>query len=714
MKRLLFFLAAALGIVLLLVNRPNSVDAHPPKLATLLPSSAFDTSGRIPIDATRWYQVINSSNGLEALFDGVTDVAVNTGWSKMTDSYEAYYPLRIGEQMTIDRIRLFDFADQNLDKPMTLSIITADWRRIPIARFIGDKYNEWVGPDPAQPGTFRLKTPITGARYLLLHTSGAYPSELELYGRYVPGEPLANRLQVRRTPFRQAAGVNMFEWNMEDPAHALVIDERQLPAMRSFAAVRHYMDWEKLEARPGHYSFNPTLSGGWNYDALYERLKAEQIDVLACLKTIPKWLENLYPADRRNYSNNPVRYGSDLSKPASYVDQARVAFQYMARYGHNKRIDPALVSVTTEHDHWQPVNQKKIGLGLIRYIECENERDKTWHGRQGYQTAREYAANLSAFYDGHKQTMGPGAGVKNADPSVTVVIGGLAGHTTDYVRAMVDWCREFRGYHPDGRVNLCWDVINHHLYANDAGTSQSNNGAAQRGAAPELAGVGQQAAAFVKLAHELCNDMPVWITEAGYDTNPGSPFRAIAIGSKSVEQTQADWILRTALLYLRVGIDRVFFYQMYDENPDDPTQFSSMGLINKNRTRKPAADYLFQATRLIGNYTYQETLRRSGPTQPLVDRYTLDLPNQLTQTAYVLMIPDERNRTGFYTLPVPKGDTIQLYMPAPRQETMTKRLLVSLNGNVSVPVSETPVFVLLSPTRHGRPTASKGPLTSKQ
>lgn len=695
-------MVVASGIALLLLNRPNSVDAHPPQLVPIPAAGAFDTSGRIPIQAGRWYQVANTSTGLEALFDGITEVNVNTGWSKLVSSYEAYYPLRAGEQMTIDRIRLYDFADQNQDKPMTLSIITADWRRIPIARFVGDKYKEWVGPDPTQPGTFRLKTPVSGARFLLIHTSGAYPSELELYGSYVPGSTARTAPLVRRTPFRQAVGVNMFEWNMEDPARSLVIDESRIPPLRSFAAVRHYMDWEKLEAQPGQYSYNPTLSGGWNYDALYERLKAEQIDVLACLKTIPKWLENLYPADQRNYSNNPVRYGSDLSTPASYLDQARVAFQYMARYGFNKRLDPALVSVTAQHDHWQPVNQKKIGLGLIRYIECENERDKTWHGRQGYQTAREYAANLSAFYDGHKKTLGPGAGVKNADPTVTVIIGGLAAHTTDYVRAMVDWCREFRGYHADGRVNLCWDVINHHLYANATGTSQSGGGEGdRRGAAPELAGVGQQAAAFVQLSHELCNDMPVWITEAGYDTNPGSPFRAIAIGNKSVEQTQADWILRTALLYLRVGIDRVFFYQLYDENPADPTQFSSMGLINKDKSRKPAADYLYQATRLLGKFTYRETLRRAGPAQPLVDRYVLDLPTGFTQTAYVLMIADERGRRASYTLTVPKGDTVQLYTPAAGQETMTKRSLVSLNGNVTVPVGETPVFALLPPISQG-------------
>lgn len=695
MKHLfLLLLAALLGVSLLLLNRPNSVGLHPVRAASVVGPGTFDTTGRIPIDARRWYQVVNVSNGLEGLFDGKLEASVQTGWGKLLGNYDAYYPLHNGEQMTIDRIRLYDFNDQNLDKPFTLSIITADWQRIPVARFIGDRYNEWVGPDPRKPGEFRLKKPLSGARFLVINTSGAYPSEVELYGRYEPGRPVATPVPVRHTPFRQAVGVNMFEWNLEEADRSWEVSESRMPAMRSFAAVRHYMDWDKLEAKPGEYSFNLTLSGGWNYDAMYERLKAERIDVLACLKTIPKWLENLYPPTLRDYGNNPVRYGDDLSQPRSYVEQARVAFQYMARYGFNKRLDPALVKVTAEHPHWVPPNQKKIGLGLIRYIECENERDKTWKGRQGYQTAREYAANLSAFYDGHKNTLGPGVGVKNADPTVTVVIGGLAAYTTDYVRAMVDWCREHRGYHPDGRVNLCWDVLNQHFYANDAQSSQNaaigqTPRQATRGAAPELAGIEEQARVFVKLSHELCHDMPVWITEAGYDTHPGSPFKAIAIGHKSVLQTQADWILRTALLYVRAGIDRVFFYQMYDENPEDPTQFSSMGLINSDKTRKPAADYLYQATQLIGDYAYQQTISRD----PVVDRYERT-QNGRRQTAYVLVVPDERGRTATYSLPVPAGRTIAVYTPKIGADHMTKQTLTSLNGTITLPVTETPTFIV--------------------
>ncbi len=663
-------------------------------VAVLQPGSTV----KIPIDPKRWYQVVNTTKGLDALFDGDTLTNVNTGFGKLLPSYDAYYPLLEGEQFNLEQILFYDGTGENTEEPMTLSIITEQWERIPIARFIGNKYQTWVGPDPDQPTLFALKKTISNARYLVLNSYGSYPTEMALYGTYQSGqEPDLAPLQP--SPFRNKAGINGFEWNIEDsdaPTALRPVDEKRVEAIKSFSSFRHYMDWDKLEAQQGRYTFNPTFSGSWDYDAMYKRLREENIDVLACFQTLPKWMEETYPAGGRDYSNVPARYGADRSAPGSYLEHARVAFQYIARYGSNKRVNPALLSVSSEKT-WAGVNTVKIGLGLIRYIECNNEPDKTWKGRNGYQSPREYAANLSAFYDGHKNTLGAGVGVKNADPFVQVVIGGISASTTDYVRAMIDWCKEFRGYRPDGSVNLCWDVINQHLYANDARSSQ--NGGASRGAAPELAGVGEQAAAFVELARRYAQGMPVWITETGYDVNQGSPFRAIPIGNKSVLETQADWILRTALLYSRVGIDRVFFFQAYDGNILDPTQFSSMGLLNDDatKTRKPAADYLYQAKNLLGDYRYKETMTpANGPRDLLVDRYELD-----GRSAYVLVIPDEQDRTGTYSLAVNPGDSLMVCKPTAGQREMTRTLNVSQTGTLTVNVSETPVFIMPLPRSGG-------------
>lgn len=652
---------------------------------------ASSTAVKIAVDPKRWYQLNNVSNGLEGLFDGNTQTQVNTGWGKVLANYDAYYPLKPGETMRIEKIKFFDGEGSMKDNPMTLSVITDQWQRIPIATFTGEEYNGWVGPYPDRQlsgeAKFMLDVPITNARYLVINAWWGYPTEIELYGSYTPPTATTTAVPQKSPKFKDMVGVNAFEWDFEDGQNPTVINETKMQAVKTFAGIRHYMDWEKLESTEGGYTYNPTHSGGWNYDVIYERCKADGIEVLACLKTLPNWMLNTYPSSDRDTENVPVRYGKDFADPLSYLEQAKVAFQYIARYGSNTSVDPSLLHVNSSQ-RWtgDGINTVKIGLGVIKYIECDNERDKWWKGRKGYQTAREYAANLSAFYDGHKNTMGAGVGVKNADPSVQVVIGGMASVYAgdDYLRGMIDWCRQYRGYRPDGSVNVCWDVINYHLYPDNANSSQS--GQSTRGAAPEKSSAGLVASQILQTAHDQLNDMPVWITETGYDVNQGSSLKAIAIGAKSVLQTQADWILRTSLFYARNGIDKVFFYQLYDDNFNNPIQFGSSGLVNPDQSRKPAADFLLQTKNLLGDYQYKQTLHAD----PIVDRYEKN-----GKSIYALVVPDEVGRTANYSLNLGNTNIAKALVFTPQAGASAMHIdTVAVNqGVLTLTVTETPVFV---------------------
>jgi endoglucanase len=665
--------------------------------------------GKIPIAASRWYQLTNSPDGIAALFDGVTSENVVNGWGRVIGTFDAYYPLQPGETFSIESIKFFDGWGSNANNPMTLSIITDTWQRIPIASFLGTNDQQWVGPYPNRPTTFTLDNPVRNARYLVLTSSWAYPTEVELYGSYtLPAPPsfpvlspsdLASQKQIK---LKQSMGVNAFEWNLEANNNPSVVDPSLLAAVKNFTGIRHYLDWEKIESVEGSYTFNPSHMGSWNYDAMYERLKQEGIEVLACVKTVPSWMLASYPSSVRDAENVPVRYGKDFAQPTSYIEQAKMAFQFAARYGNNPNVDRSLVRVDTSPPRWtnDPVNQVKIGLNLIKYIECDNERDKWWKGRAGYQTALEYAANLSAFYDGNMNTMGPGVGVKNADPTMQVVMGGLASPNPDYVKGMVEWCRQYRGYKADGSVNLCWDVINYHHYSNDAGTSQGGN--PTRGAAPEVSDAGRAAKAFIVMAHEYAHDMPVWITEAGFDLNQGSVLKAIAVGSRTVQETQADWILRTALAYTRWGVERVFSYQLYDDNPNSTTQFSSMGLVNSDMTPRLAAQYLRQTNQLLGTYSYQQTLNAD----PIVDRYQLN-----GQSAYMLVVPDEHGRTASYTLNLGTAAYADVYRPTSGSAMTVQRIMLQ-GGQLTLQVSETPLFVLPAGSIPSQLTVSATPMSA--
>jgi len=392
-------------------------------------------------------------------------------------------------------------------------------------------------------------------------------------------------------------------------------------------------------------------------------------------------LVSTYPANLKNNENVPAPYGLNRSEPASYTLQAKAAFQLAARYGSNKNISPTLVKIYSK-PRWNadPPNQVKIGLNLLKYIECDNERDKWWRGPQAQQSAEEYAANMSAFYDGDQGKLGKDVGVKAADSKIQVVIGGLANPHVQFVKDMITWCKKHRGYKKDGSINLCFDVINYHKYANDGiGTS---NGTV--GLAPELAGIGKIANDFVKLSNTLPQHPEVWITENGYDINQGSIQRAIPIGSKSALLTQADWIIRSCLLYMRHGINRLFFYQLFDDSPNSSGTYGTSGLIDENLKRRPAADYMLQLKTLMGNYNYQGTINAD----PLVDKYVLG-----QKTIYALMIPDQKGRTGIYTLNLGNSKLAAIYSFKVGADSMTKRLAKTIKGKLAAEVTETPIFV---------------------
>ena len=123
---------------------------------------------------------------------------------------------------------------------------------------------------------------------------------------------------------------------------------------------------------------------------------------------------------------------------------------------------------------------------------------------------------------------------------------------------------------------------------------------------------------FVKLANGLSQHPEVWLTETGYDINPESYQKAEAIGNKTVLQQQADWIIRTSLFYIRYGVKRVFFYQLFDDHTGGTTQYATSGL-NEGLKRRPAADYILQTGKLMGDYNFVKTIHAD----PLVDVYAL-------------------------------------------------------------------------------------------
>ncbi|MDR6782482.1 hypothetical protein ABIE26_001030 [Pedobacter africanus] len=486
-------------------------------------------------------------------------------------------------------------------------------------------------------------------------------------------------LREKQVKIKDMFGVNGFEWDFYDDHYNF--DTAKYNLIKTFSGFRHFLDWERIEPSKGVFRFNHKPEGGWSYDEIYQKCHKDSITVLMDLQITPSWIVNTYPEAKRQRDLMPIEYKAVRDAPASYKEIGRAGFQIAARYGRNRNIDKKLILVPKETA--DPV----IGLGYIKYLESSNEPDKWWKGKDSEQSPEEYAAQLSAFYDGDKGRLGKGVGVKTADPSMVVVMGGIAKPNVEYVKRMVEWCKKHRGLKKDGKIDLCFDVINYHMYSNDYTGWFASFRSKGRGVAPETNDMTKIAGTFTDYVKELGQEIPIWSTETGYDVSEKSIQRAIPIGSKSAEVTQADWILRLGLLYARLGIDKLFFYQLYDNNdPGTETSnpFGFSGLVSKNK-RRPAADYIYQVTRLMGNYSYYNTISKD----PVVDIYSYQ-----NKKMYVLLVPDETDRKENYQLDLGAGiKKAVIYKLNPGSSSMNVKEVATEDGFLNLEVTETPMFV---------------------
>ena len=171
--------------------------------------------------------------------------------------------------------------------------------------------------------------------------------------------------------------------------------------------------------------------------------------------------------------------------------------------------------------------------------------------KQPNRTPAEQAALLSTAYDGHEGTVGSGdksiVGIRNADPSMIVSMGGLSGATQvalDIVTTMRLWFKKFR---KDGKFAA--DALNFHFYCNDDQIT--------KGASPEECQF--EAVAKNLTAWRDANEptLQVWLSEFGYDTSEHSPNLAPAYGSFDAQDVQSMWLVRSYMYLALAKIDRV-------------------------------------------------------------------------------------------------------------------------------------------------------------
>ncbi len=592
---------------------------------------------------------------------------VQTGYSNGYQNQHLYYPLSIvidlGVEHDLTNICYFDIEGNGR---LTIASRRADrWRTV----FTDElkQYRKWV----AQSAELRT-------RYLKLtfQSPGAQIGEIILYGtprgqRPAPPQPVPHT----RPLMESFIGTNGF---VDDPVDRL----------GALGFLREYHNWQWDEGNtdtsyagyPDHeIAWSPSwVSGagwGWDFDKFYRQLKAAGIEVSPCLQGCAPYLVN-YDPGRKNHK--PVGAGDDPARPESYAAHASYLFQFAARYG-GATLDPQRLKLRAD----QPV---RSGLNLIRYVENCNEPDKWWEGREGYFSPTELAAMCSADYDGHRGVMGSDVGVKNADPNMKLVLGGLANPELEYLKAMQLWA----DFHRDGEMPF--DVINLHHYSNDAG---GQSGKPTIGISPEEDGLRERFQRIVDWRDRFLPGKEVWVSEFGYDTNPKSVQRAPAIGTSSPDEVQAQWLVRSYLALAAAGVDRAQQFMLRDANAENPVKFNSCGLTNeKANGHRPKRSWYYVATlRHVLTGTRFDREIPSGNTRVRIYRFRSDKAPQ--RHVYAVWCPTAiEGKVNGSSLALPDASAVTLVTLQPKSTSGRETRLSTDKGRITIDVSERPVFVV--------------------
>lgn len=502
-------------------------------------------------------------------------------------------------------------------------------------------------------------------RYLrfTIPDGGTRMPEVVLYGKAEEAIQPVKLPEAKRRQFplmNDLIGTNAF---IDDP----------LDKMAAVGYIREYHNWSwdaGKEAYPNNAAaFNPSYAGGggWNFDDYYTKLKNAGIMVAPSIKGSANWI-----AEKADFK--PVDVGQDATNPASYKAHADHMFQFAARYGSTKVPDVKLKLAP---------NQPRVsGLNLLRYFENGNEPNAWWHGRQGYSTPYELAAQSSADYDGHKKSLGDTFGIKNADPNAKLVMAGLAGLDLNYIKAMKTWA----DWNRDGDFPA--DVLNVHTYSNNIG----GQGNSRIGISPEEDRLKERLQELTDYRDRYLSGKELWLTEFGYDTHPGSVQGARIIGETSAEETQARWLVRSYLAIAAAGVDRAAQYMLRDAGTG-PGKYGTSGLTSEKGEWKPKTSWYYTyalKNRLTGMRFAGEVA--SGNPKVWIYKFRSDNGSG----AYAVWCPTAENAmVANFALPVAGAKTAtQIALQHGDTNGVAAPLRIAAN-TVTLQVSEKPIFVIV-------------------
>lgn len=432
-------------------------------------------------------------------------------------------------------------------------------------------------------------------------------------------------------------------------------------ALAALGNVREYYNWSWLTDENADHFFNRVV----NKDKYYSTLKSMGISVIPCLQMICDHFVGEGEDMSKIKNTIPVEDGADTSDPASYALHANAMYNFAARYGSNKHVDTSTLNVGD--------GDVQVGLNYLNGVESWNEQDKTWETKASYFHPYEYAAMMSADYDGHEGLL-ENAGVKNADPNFKLVMGGLAGgdRAVSYLTLMKTW---FDYNREDGKFAV--DTINYHDYITDQ-------------EAPEQSDFRENARTIISWMEENAPGRDVWLSEFDVVASDQEISGVDNHQNEAYAKTRAERLLRAFLVGEREGLDRMSMFMLRDEWSG---VYYNSGLTTGKGDwdKKTSWYYISCATDTLKNADLIDVSEEDD-----VYVYTYK-DRETSEIIYALWSPTADGSTiADYPLSIGDCEKATLVTPSERYMEGNKETLNFNDGNVRVTVSETPIFVKVS------------------
>lgn len=426
--------------------------------------------------------------------------------------------------------------------------------------------------------------------------------------------------------------------------------------------LRDYANWYCLEPQENNYGGLDGTDGCgtkpefFNYNAYYSSMHSVGVKILH---------NSLYAPAFANWTAKagdfvPVLKEGQGQTPQQFEKHASYLYQIAGMYGSNKNF-PSSNLVKSN----QPTGQ-----AFIQAIENWNEPDGWWKG-VGQFTKEQFFNMTVADYDGAGGKVAR-SGVKQADPNMKFVMAGLATTDLSYLYGVLGYAnQQGRGFPAD--------VLNFHQYATDDKT----------GLPPEQASVSRD---IVKASQWRDANVPgaeLWVTEFGWDTYAqGSTHSRVYAG----EQNQANWILRSLVLYRAAGVDKAFVFTYNDEVENSVETYFSSGLTDFANKKKPAYYYLATMQDLLGE-TYLDRAISTGKED--VRAYLFKNTTKPGGVFTVWKTSGNGSQLENFNLALPPGtQNCSAVIPSKASfEANRSSLVVGGDGKTSLKVGETMTFI---------------------